>query len=194
VSLETAKAHLGVTGTDEDTVVQDCIDAAVSEIDGPDGIGIAMIEQTWLLSLDAFEQEIRIPLGPVIDITSVGYVDQDGVEQTVDVASYEWRKGYQDARLRPRQGEAWPSARNEYGAVRVTFTAGFGAAEDNVEAAIRQAVLLKTESHYRMRGTERLLRGETVEGVGSRQYLSPEKYEQLLSDRSASLLRPYTRV
>lgn len=135
LSLEAACAHLKVDSGFEDEVVEACVAAAIGAVDGPRGIGVCLVTQGWKLTLDRFERHIRIPIGPNVDVTAVEYIDADGVLQTVDVGDYQLAAGQDPAVLMPTFGTCWPTARCEPGAVRITFTAGFGADEAAVAAA-----------------------------------------------------------
>jgi uncharacterized phiE125 gp8 family phage protein len=90
VSLAEAKAHLNVDHTDDDTLIQLIIEAATAHCDGPVGfLGRALVSQQWQLTLDEFpENEIKIPLPPLIAVNSIEYDDVDGAEQTVDPTTY----------------------------------------------------------------------------------------------------------
>ncbi len=127
LSVEDAKAHLKVEGVYEDSVIEGLIADAIAEVDGPKGKGFCLIEQTWRLTLDAFERHIAIPLGPTSEVVSVKYVDVAGVLQTVQPGDYQLADGLDPAVLSPTYGTAWPTARCELGAVRIEFKAGFGA-------------------------------------------------------------------
>ena len=83
ISLATAKAHLRVTHAAEDTLIPLYISAAVSKLDGKDGLlGRAMITQDWQLSLDSFPCDgvIELPLPPLQEVTFVKYFDADNAE------------------------------------------------------------------------------------------------------------------
>ena len=83
VSLATAKAHLRVTHTAEDALIPLYISAAVSKLDGKDGLlGRAMITQDWQLSLDSCpcDGAIELPLPPLQEVTFVKYFDSDNAE------------------------------------------------------------------------------------------------------------------
>jgi len=105
--------------TDDDAYLTDLVGVATAFIEGPNGIGVALSAQTWRMSLDCFPCEIRIPLGPVSSITSIGYADSDGDAATVD----SWRADFDTSpcRVWPSRDAAWPAVTHEPGAVKVTF-------------------------------------------------------------------------
>lgn len=152
LSLDAAKAHLRIDSDEEDDDVDALVASAVAAIDGPKGIGIAMVEQTWRLSLDRFcEREIPLLLNPVRSIVSVTYVDAAGDTQTIDAGDYQLDADQDPAILSPTFGTAWPSARCQPGSVKITFKAGFAAAADaetDVPADLVQAIKLTISNLY----------------------------------------------
>lgn len=152
ITLTEAKAHLRVTGTDEDTLIAALIAAARQNLDGRDGwLGRSLMPQTWELRLYAFPASITIPLPPLQSVDSIKYIDLDGDEQTLDPALYQVVAG-EPARIVPAYGQTWPSTRCQPEAVRVRFTAGYADAA-SVPAPIKAAILLNVGTLYRDRET-----------------------------------------
>lgn len=153
ISTATAKAHLRVDTTADDTLIGSLITAARLRIDGRDGfLGRALLTQTWDLWLDAFPGcEIRLPLAPAQSVTHVKYTDTDGVLQTLDTALWQLDTKSTVARLLPAYNEVWPSTRAVPNAVNIRFVAGYGAASD-VPQAIIQHLLLVIGHWYENRG------------------------------------------
>ncbi|MFI0844426.1 hypothetical protein [Mesorhizobium sp. IMUNJ 23232] len=119
---------------DDDAFLNRCIRAAREMVEGPDGRGLAIMAADWRLTLDCFPKEVRIPMGPVLSIVSIVYVDGAGVAQTLDPADYQWRPGRYEARIQPAYGKAWPAPRSQFDAVTIIFKAGFkGTEEDPIE-------------------------------------------------------------
>lgn len=145
VSLAEAKRHLRVLHDEDDDVISLAIEAATASIEGPNGIGICLMPQSWRLSLDHFPCEINIPLGPVTAITSISYTDADGDPATVS----SWRTDFdsQPTKVRPARDTAWPSIVCEPGAVRVLFVAGYA----DVPADLKWALLFTIGHFYENR-------------------------------------------
>ena len=142
VTLQEAKDHLRVDGTDEDTLISALITAAREHVDGRDGwLGRAICTQTWDCSFDAFPADglLYLPLAPVQSITSVKYIDPDGVQQTFSSSNYALGA---DLDWSPRVvlgwGKSWPSIRAVPDAVTVRIVAGYA----SVPKPICQAILL----------------------------------------------------
>lgn len=130
VTLADAKDFLRVDGAASDADITALIRAAVSEIDGPHGIGICLVSQQWKLTLDGFPaNRIALELGPLISVDAVEYVDADGVTQTWSASNYRVMNAGDLATIEPVYGGSWPSPRSVSGAVTVTFTAGFSVDE-----------------------------------------------------------------
>ncbi len=138
VSLEEAKLHCRVDGTDDDAYISSLIIVARSYVEN--FTGRSLVEQVWELGLDGFDsQEILLPKSPISEIESITYIDLGGAEQEFEDYTLDTRS--QPARLRPAYGKSWPSTRDEMNAVVIQYTAGYGDAGD-VPAGIKQAMLL----------------------------------------------------
>lgn len=156
VTVAEAKTHLRVTVSDDDTYIGDLIARAVGVIDGPNGIGVCMVSQQWKYTADLFPAVFVIPLGPLISVDAIGYVDGDGATQTVDAADYRVMNAGGLATITPAYGTSWPSIRNVSGAVTVTFTAGYldNLSSPNVgevPAPLKGAVLMLVAHWYENR-------------------------------------------
>jgi len=117
-------------GTAEDDYVESLMAASRQAFE--DFTGRALLPQTLTLSLERFPRgacAIVLPRPPLIEVTSITYVDDDGVTQTLDTSSYivsrptgpRARYGW----ITPAYNETWPSTRVQPGAVTVTYRAGY---------------------------------------------------------------------
>lgn len=89
----------------------------------------ALITQTWDLFLDAFPAwKLGVPKPNLQSVTSITYVDTDGVSQTLDTDQYLVDIKSEPGRITPAYGLIWPSTRAQSNAVTVRFVAGYGAA------------------------------------------------------------------
>lgn len=112
--------------------------------------------QTWALVLDAFPTwEIVVPRPPLRSVTSITYLDEDGVEQTLQGSPLGYTVSTPSGpyakygRIRPAYGETWPATRAQQGAVTVTFEAGYDV--DGVPEDILQGMLLTVGEFYKQR-------------------------------------------
>lgn len=149
VSLQEAKDHLRIEHDDQDALIEALITAARQNLDGPDGtLGRCLISQTLRLTLDEFPREIVLPCPPLISVTSIEYMD-GGSPTYTELASYQVASKAEPALIKPAYGEYWPVVQcGNYDAVRVTYTAGYGAYPGAVPLAIKQAMLLMIGDMY----------------------------------------------
>lgn len=134
ISLAEAKLHLRVEEDfeDDDTLISSLITAARKYTE--DISSSIFLPQTWRLTLDAFPcrnyEEITLRKRPVSEVVSIKYIDQEGVQQTLDPALYQVDNSGFLARIRPAYNQFWPYARCQLNAVEVTFVAGYGDGSD----------------------------------------------------------------
>lgn len=112
-----------------------------------------LITQTWKRYLDAFpcERYIELPLPPVQSVTSVKYVDVDGVTQTMSASLYHVSLTNERARVCLNDGESWPDTDRVLDAVWIEFVTGYGAAASSVPAPLRQGMLMLIGHMYNAR-------------------------------------------
>lgn len=151
VSLAEAKRQCRVHTSDTtyDAEIQAYLNAAISHLDGPDGVLQRALEpQTWDLFLDEFSDTIELPLRPVISVDTILYYDTDGIQQGVNEDSYTVDLASESAWVVPNSDFSWPETQDSINAVQIRFTAGYEGELDSgsyVSAtpdAIRQAILL----------------------------------------------------
>ena len=151
VALADAKAHLRVEFSEDDSLIAGLVEAATAMVEGPAGIGVALVTQTWRLDLDGYlPLPLELPLGPVQAVTGITYIDTDGDTQTLDPALYDVFTGSRPARIDKAFGAALPAVRRQLSAAQVTFTAGFGSAAD-IPADLQCAMLLMVGHLYHNR-------------------------------------------
>lgn len=141
VSRAEAKLHCRIDAdfTDDDTYLDALVTAARTMCERE--IGQAFVSQTWKMSIDWFpDWEIRIPIVPLVSVSSIVYTDIDGANQTLSAASYEVDVASQPGRITPAYGESWPAVRNVINAVRITFIAGYTTVPETVKLAIKLLV------------------------------------------------------
>lgn len=147
VSLEEAKAHCRVDGSDDDALITSLRSAAVAHLDGAKGIlGRCLLTQQWALVLDAFADEITLPLAPVQSVDAIKYRDTTGVEQTLEAPSY--TVTLSDGAV--VQSANWPATAERPDAVIIEFTTGYGLPED-VPGPFKASILLLVGDMYKSR-------------------------------------------
>lgn len=97
----------------------------------------SLTRQTLRMILDRFPcGEIVVTRPPLIEVTSITYLDADGVRQTWDASPLPYDvvapvgPTAQKGRIRPAYGEVWPTTRCAPDAVIVTVVAGYDENEE----------------------------------------------------------------
>jgi uncharacterized phiE125 gp8 family phage protein len=142
VTLAEMRTQLGITDasdTASDTTITRRIIEARQWVEAH--IRRALITQTLEIRMDCFPEYISLPYPPVISITSVKYIDTDGTEQTLGSSNYVLDDYPLVPFIREAYGINWPSVRNEPNAVRIRYSAGYGAAA-SVPETIKEAIML----------------------------------------------------
>jgi uncharacterized phiE125 gp8 family phage protein len=148
VSLAEARSHFKVDSTDDDTLISALISTARSQAEHR--TGRAFITQTLELVLDSFPADIELPMPPAIGITSVSYYDSNGTLQTLDASEYSLDRDSEPGWLVPAYGASWPATYGMPNAVRIRYTAGYGAASD-VPEPIKTWIKMAASTMYNQR-------------------------------------------
>ena len=143
VSLAEAKAQCRVDDSDSDVLITALIKAATDHLDGYSGVlGRALITQTWAVDFGGFSELMRLPVGNLLAVSSITYYDSANVQQTLSASVYAAHNDHFGPLLITKPDQQWPTTYARPDAVRVTWTAGYGATSAAVPAAIKQAALL----------------------------------------------------
>lgn len=136
VTLAQAQAQCGVLAeeaffTDQ---LNGLIKAARAHIELYTGVRFA--SQTIAAECSGFGDLARLPEGPLSSVTSIEYVDAEGVAQTLPDSVYEPRKDGYEPSIALKFGASWPQIRP---GSRIKVTAVYGGI---VEEDVRLAMLL----------------------------------------------------
>lgn len=148
ISLTEAKLHLRVDDDDQDALISGLIAAAREWAENY--TRRSFVQRTLELRLDCFVSPIKLPSGPVISVTSVQYMDQAGVLQTLAADRYQVDLYGTPPCIVPVFGVVWPVTK--YGtlnSVVVEYEAGYADSNvsppdlaDNVPSAVKAALKL----------------------------------------------------
>lgn len=127
ITIHTAKKQCEIAASDtaHDAHLHRLITGAVRDVER--WTRRALITQTWQLTMTRFpDWEIVLPRPPLQSVTSIQYVDEAGVTQTLSPALYQVSSD-QPAIVQPAYNEVWPVTRvSTRDAVTITYVAGYG--------------------------------------------------------------------
>lgn len=167
VTLAKAKKHLRVDAdfTDEDDLIQDYIDAAVTQAENY--IGGHITDKNIVIKMTGFDNPLVFEAFPVKAVTSVKYFEQgDETEKTMDAVNYTLT-AETSKRFAIRFKGDLPTVQDRFDAVTVTINVGM----ETIDKPIAQAVLLMVADMYERR----------------------EDRAEVLSTAAMSLLRSYKK-
>jgi len=138
-----------VSGNDQDDHITLLIEASTEKLERDISRGI--ISATWQQAMFAFPADgdkIDLMMGMNTSVSSITYVDTDGVTQTLDSSLYSYSQG-RGCVFSTNAGEGWPevSADDVSDKVFINFSCGV-ADEDCVPRLFKQAILLETARAY----------------------------------------------
>ncbi len=153
ITLDETKDHLRLELDDasEDALVARLIVAARRRAEN--FLWRAIMKQTWDYFLDDFPgsaDTILLPLPPLQSVTTVKYIDLDGVQQTLAASLWKVDAVSEPARLVPAFEETWPSTREEINAVEIRFVAGYTNIGE-VPEEVKSGMKMMTASWYENR-------------------------------------------
>lgn len=147
LSLAEFKLAGRVTNTAEDALIPIYISAARRryELDTRRQV----VTATYDYFLDDFPSvkkddgsEIEIPRPPLTSITSVKYIDADGIEQVFDSSKYLVTSGREPACIYPAPDEQWPTTQTTRLRERVTIRFVAGVDVSSTDPTDKQAIML----------------------------------------------------
>lgn len=157
VSRDEVKLHCRIGGDEENAKIDAFITAARQAVECGESWSLerTLNTTTWRITLDRFPglYPIELPRPPLIGITSITYRDPTGTEQTVDSSTYRVDADATPGRVLLAPNQFWPTTESQIGAIKITYTAGYGPTASDVPEAIRQAILMFVGDMYARRET-----------------------------------------
>ena len=117
-----------------------------------------LITATYAYTLDRFEKVIRLPRPPLVSVTSIQYVDTNGVTQTLAPSVYTVISDKEVAEIVEADSQCWPNTKEVPNAVTITYLAGYGTNAGSVPVNIRHAIKAMVMDLYENRGSKTELR------------------------------------
>lgn len=167
ITLDEAKAHLRVIGSDEDGHLTGLIIAAREMAEGRLNRTIRQRAITEVFS--GWHEGLVLPKPPVVSVESITYTDADGTVQTLPPEDYYAGVHVEPAIVELAPGFRAPALHFRRHPIAVTYIAGYGAGD--VPRAIIQWMLLAIGAMYQNR--ESVVTGISVAAL-------PEDFMQLL--------------
>ncbi len=142
ISLDTVKARLGIAPSDTsfDSLIGLITDGVT--LFAENYTGLTFINQVWETFRDFFTPSFELRRAPILSsVVVITYFNLSGSVVAVDSSLF----GRTDTiyqRVFLLDGQSWPSDKQDRPeAIRLRFTAGFGAAETDIPADLRMAML-----------------------------------------------------
>ncbi len=131
---------------DEDTLLSGFITATRSA--AKEYINRALLDQTIQLSYEWWPDCAELVRPPLISVTKVETVDEEGVATTYAATNY-YVDSHEPARLRIKNGASPPENTDRFSSgFRIEYKAGYGTREIDVPTPIREAIKLWATALY----------------------------------------------
>jgi uncharacterized phiE125 gp8 family phage protein len=127
LSLTDAKAHLNITHSHQDALIQSYIDAAIDEAQNYTARSLKIYEVT--IKLTSFMDELVLTLTPYLANLAIKYFDESNTEQTLDPENYVLGYHFGEPVLYYNDVSALPSVYDRQDAITITYDAGYGLQE-----------------------------------------------------------------
>lgn len=143
VSLDQAKTHLRVDGSETNSQILDLIAAGTRTIQKE--MNRQLLTATYRFDIPRFpcgRQPIYLPLAPLQSVQSVQYYDTNNSIQTIDASNYLVITSQEPGFVKLLPDYVYPMTYNRPDAVQVSYTAGYGSTGDSVPSTIKLALLM----------------------------------------------------
>ncbi|MCE1235088.1 MAG: head-tail connector protein [Hyphomicrobiales bacterium] len=140
VSLDEAKAHLRLTGSDDDDYLSALIVAARLQVET--AIRRVLIDQTWRIYRDDWPADglVDLPLAPIRSVAEITVYDADGAPKILSSAAWQLDAASSPARLKLLG--AGPSPGRPLNGVEIDVVAGYGPSGVSVPQPLRLAIMM----------------------------------------------------
>lgn len=139
VDLNSFKLHARIDFDDQDTLLDQYIDAATDYAEEYQNRCWRL--STWQATYDSFPCDgvFYLPRPPLVAVSSIAYRDTAGDSQTFSASYYVVDATSEPGRIGLAISQVWPSIGDMLNAVTITYTAGFSDVAD-IPARTRQAI------------------------------------------------------
>ena len=133
---------------DDDAMVAALLLAATAHVELV--TGRTLLTATKYHYLTDWEYPIELPEFPLASVTTIKYIDPDGVEQELAPALYDVDIAEEPGFVRLGYGDTWPTLRGDENGITITYVVGYGAAAD-VPEGLKGALKALTAHWYEHR-------------------------------------------
>lgn len=123
ITLDEAKAHMYVSITDDDDLIQDMIDTATEQCQNY--LSSQLVNATFVQTLDNWQNIICLQRSPISSLTSIKYYDEDNVLQTLDSNMFTLDDFQLPNRLVRNEDTTLPNLKYRVNAIEITYVAGY---------------------------------------------------------------------
>ena len=150
VSLSEVKEYVKLDGEDEDVLLENLIASARITVEKL--LGRSLLKQSIALRLDNWPRQVlNLPRSPIISVTAIRTVDEEGVKTTYNANNY-YIIGGNKAQIIIKSNSIFPVNYNRtHGGFEVEYIAGYGEEQKDVPENIRQAILQWIAVVYEMK-------------------------------------------
>ncbi len=151
VSMADMKNFLRVDSSDDDVLIASLITAARIYIET--SIGKILITESWSYFKDRWPGNgiIHLPLSPLQSVEEIRLHDEEGAYEVLEADDYEVDVVSPVPRIKLSQSTTPSGLPRTLNHVEVQFVAGYGSAEADVPADLRQALLILAAHWYEQR-------------------------------------------
>jgi len=141
VSVEELKSFARIDGSGEDNLLASFIESARQKLE--DYTGRAFLEQTMVMLMDWWsEKEVYLPKPPLLSVTSIETLDEDGVATTYAAANYFVVTESIPGKIIVKSETSLPlNTVRDYAGYKITYKAGYGTNPNQVPRQIRNSIL-----------------------------------------------------
>ncbi len=155
LSLAEAQQHLRIIRQDGDETAWLTATITACRRWYEDQTDRALVQQTFLMAFDAFPGRtideyrppgwrygiIRVPRAPLVSVTTLQYIDTNGVLQTLDPSQYQVDAISEPGRVAPARFLVWPVTDPlSFNAVQLTFVCGYTTPPEDCKIAVKLLV------------------------------------------------------
>ena len=148
VNLDEMKQHLKVDNDVDDSLIEELLDAATDYCQKE--TGRIFVSATQIDYFQGLCSVMDLEWSAPVSITSITYLDNDGVRQTANPLLYELDDVSEPGRVILAYAQSWPAFRTWPKSIEVTYIAGYGVAAE-VPAGVKRTIKILVAHWYEHR-------------------------------------------